>query len=75
MSWLKRVKGMLHVGRLERELDEELRAHIEMRAQDNMAKGMTPEEARYDAQRRFGNSTMMKDDEGGRTSHGHRGLD
>jgi predicted permease len=62
MSWLKRVKGLLHVGRLERELDEELRAHIEMRAQDNMAKGMTPEEARYDAQKRFGNSMLLKED-------------
>jgi predicted permease len=62
MSWLKRVKGLLHIGRLERELDEELRAHIEMRAQDNMAKGMTREEARYDAQRRFGNSMLLKED-------------
>jgi hypothetical protein len=62
MSWLKHVKGLLHVSRLERELDEELCAHIEMRAQDNIAKGMTPEEARYDAQRRFGNSTLLKED-------------
>ena len=31
--------------RLEKDLDEELRSHLEMRAADNLAAGMTPEEA------------------------------
>jgi len=43
-------------------VEDELRAHLEMRAQDNLAAGMSPEEARYDAQRRFGNSTLVKED-------------
>jgi macrolide transport system ATP-binding/permease protein len=33
-----------------------------MRAVDNIAAGMSPEEARYDAQRRFGNTTLAKEE-------------
>jgi len=62
MSLLSRLKGLLQMRRLERDLDEELRSHIEMRAADNMASGMSPQEARHDAQRRFGNSTLLKED-------------
>ena len=62
MSLLSRLKGLLQIRRLERDLDDELRAHIEMRMADNVAAGMSPEEARYDAQRRFGNSTLLKED-------------
>ncbi|HKV62012.1 MAG TPA: ABC transporter permease [Candidatus Acidoferrum sp.] len=53
---------MLRAERLSQELEEELRSHIEMRAADSAAGGMLPEEARYDAQRRFGNTTLMKED-------------
>jgi hypothetical protein len=53
MSLLSRLKGLLKIHRVERDVENELRAHIEMRAQDNLAAGMSPEEARYDAQRRF----------------------
>lgn len=62
MSLLSRLKGLLQIRRLERDLDDELRSHIEMRAADNVTAGMSPEEARYDAQRRFGNSTLLKED-------------
>jgi len=62
MSLLSRLKGLLQIRRLEHDLDEELRSHIEMRAADNIAAGMPAEEARYDAQRRFGNSTFYKED-------------
>ena len=62
MSLFSRLKGLLQIRRLERDLDEELHSHIEMRTQDNVAAGMSPEEARYDARRRFGNSTLMKED-------------
>jgi hypothetical protein len=53
MSLLSRPKGLLKIHRVERDVENELRAHIEMRVQDNLAAGMSPEEARYDAQRRF----------------------
>jgi predicted permease len=62
MSLLSRLKGLLQIRRLERDLDEELRSHIEMRVADNLAAGMLPDEARYDAQRRFGNATLLKED-------------
>ena len=62
MSLLSRLKGLLQIRQLERDLDDELRAHIEMRAADNIAAGMSAEDARYDARRRFGNSTLLKED-------------
>ncbi len=62
MSWVSRLRGMLNRDRLGEELDEELRSHIEMRAADNLTAGMTPEQARYDAQKRFGNVTLLKQD-------------
>ena len=62
MSWIARLRGMLRRDRLDRDLDDELRSHLEMRAADNMAAGMSASEARYDAQRRFGNTTRMKED-------------
>ena len=33
-----------------------------MRAADNLAAGMSPAEARYEAQKRFGNTTLLKED-------------
>ena len=43
-----------HFGASDQEVDDELRFHIEMRIVDNIALGMTPDEARIDALRRFG---------------------
>src|SRR5271154_1088996 len=62
MSWTTRLRGLLQSKKLDRDLDEELNAHLEMRMQDNIASGMTAEEARHDARRRFGNATLMKED-------------
>src|SRR3984893_14666608 len=62
MSLLSRLSGLFHITRLDRDLDEELRGHIDMRIRDNVASGMSPQEARYDAQRRFGNAALMKED-------------
>lgn len=39
---------------VEREIGDELRFHIEMRVDDNVRAGMSPEAAREDARRRFG---------------------
>jgi len=62
VSFIARLKGLLKRGRLDRELDEELRSHVEMRTADNVAAGMSPEAARFDAQKRFGNTTLLKED-------------
>ncbi|MGB2900213.1 MAG: ABC transporter permease [Candidatus Acidiferrum sp.] len=62
MSWIARLRGMLRRERLDHDLDEELRSHIEMRAADNLAAGMSPEAARHEAQKRFGNTALLKED-------------
>ena len=62
MSWLSRLRRTLGRDKLDDELDEELRSHLEMRAADNVKAGMAPAEASYDAQKRFGNSTLLKED-------------
>ena len=48
--------------RLLNDLDQEIQEHIELAAQENIDRGMTPEEARYAALRKFGNVTRVKED-------------
>ena len=48
--------------RLLKELDREIREHIELATQENIERGMSPEEARYAAMRKFGNVTRVKED-------------
>ncbi len=43
-------------------LDEDIREHIARETQDNIERGMTPEEARYAAMRKFGNVTRVKEE-------------
>jgi predicted permease len=45
-------------------LDEEIRQHIETETQENIERGMSPEEARYAALRKFGNVTRVKEETG-----------
>src|SRR5437762_13854656 len=65
MSWLRvlaaRIRGLFLKRHLERELDEELRAHIEMLTEENLRKGMTPEDARCAARRAFGGVEQTKE--------------
>jgi putative ABC transport system permease protein len=44
------------------ELDQDIRDHIERETQDNIERGMSPEEARYAAMRKFGNVTRVKEE-------------
>ena len=44
------------------DLDQEIREHIAMETQDNVERGMSPEEARYAALRKFGNMTRVKEE-------------
>jgi len=48
--------------RMLQNLDQEIRDHIEMATQDNIDRGMSPEEARHAALRKFGNVTRVKED-------------
>jgi predicted permease len=49
-----RVFAFLHPGALNQELDAELESHIEMAIEENLRRGLTPEEARRQALIRFG---------------------
>jgi predicted permease len=65
MSWATvvaaRLRGLVERNRLERELDEETRFHLEMQIEDNLKAGMKPAEARSAAMRSFGGVERMKE--------------
>src|SRR5882724_6291706 len=61
MSLFRRISNLFSRANLDREIEDELRCHLEMRASDNIAEGMTPELARRDALLRFGNPTATKE--------------
>ncbi|HEY6804331.1 MAG TPA: ABC transporter permease [Pyrinomonadaceae bacterium] len=46
----------------ERDLQDEIQLHLEMKAAENEAAGMSPEEARLLAQREFGNPLLLRED-------------
>ena len=59
MSLIRRLTSLFQSRKLDQDLEDELRAHMEMRAQDNIAEGMTEEEARLDARRKLGNPAVL----------------
>jgi predicted permease len=61
MSWLNRFSNLFRSRALSRELDDELQFHLEARTEDDIAAGMSQEQARQDAARRFGNRTRAKE--------------
>jgi predicted permease len=48
--------------RMLRELGQDIRDHLEIETQDNIERGMSPEEARCAALRKFGNVTRIKEE-------------
>lgn len=60
-------------GHADRELDRELRAHLELEAEEQRETGLTPGEARFAAQRVFGNTVLIMQDT--RDAWGRRGLE
>src|SRR5919112_5435957 len=65
MGWWKvcldRVRALRDTESVHREIEEEMRFHIDMRAEENVRRGMSPEEARREAERRFGRLTRIKE--------------
>src|SRR5262245_1474063 len=57
-----RMRSLFRRAQVERELDEELRYHIERQIEEHIAKGMTPEEARYAALRALGGIEQRKEE-------------
>ena len=56
-----RLYGLLYKKRIEQEMDEEMRFHIGMRMRESIERGLKPDDAGLDAQRRFGNLERIKD--------------
>src|SRR5438876_4348047 len=65
MRWLEKIRVqlemLLHRRREVQRLDAELRFHLERQIAENIALGMSPEEARYAARRAFGNPTLLRE--------------
>ena len=65
MEWLRivmsRCAALFRAKKLDADLDEELRAHIELAAEENIRRGMTAEEARMEALRVFGGVTQTRE--------------
>ena len=66
MNWLREIGrrfwALIHRHQFDSDLEEEIRLHRELREQEGIERGMSPEEARYAALRKFGNVTRMKED-------------
>ena len=56
------IRRLLHRRRAERDLDEEIRSHLEMEVERNVVGGMSPEDARQAARRSFGSVALAKED-------------
>jgi len=57
-----RLRSLFRRAQVEQELDEELRYHIERQIEENVAKGMKPEEARHAALRAMGGVERRKEE-------------
>src|SRR5713226_4509774 len=56
-SWMERVTG-----RADHDLDRELRAHLDLEAEEQQESGLPSDGARYAAQRAFGRTALVKED-------------
>jgi predicted permease len=65
MTWLRvfiqRLRGLFLKRRLEQELEDEIRSHLDLQIEDNLQRGMSPNEARYEALRKFGGVEQVKE--------------
>jgi putative ABC transport system permease protein len=57
-----RLRSLFRKSRVERELTEELRFHLEKLVEEKVARGMSPEEARFDALRELGGVEQIKEE-------------
>ncbi len=53
-AWLLRLGALFHRGSRDSELSEELESHLQMHIEDNLRRGMNPQEARRQALMKLG---------------------
>ncbi|HET9408958.1 MAG TPA: ABC transporter permease [Candidatus Sulfotelmatobacter sp.] len=58
----QRLRSLSRPDRLRDQIADEMDFHIEQRAADNVSKGMAPQHARQQAERRFGSATQLRDE-------------
>src|SRR6266404_8973209 len=58
---LRRLRSLGQRRAAKREIDDELRFHIELRTAENIAAGMSPDEAAREARKRFGNLQSVRE--------------
>src|SRR6202453_1033436 len=61
MGIFRRIWALGKRSQLDREIEDELRDHLRMRTNANIAKGMSPEQAARAARLRFGNPDVLKE--------------
>jgi len=65
MEWLPvfavRLRGLFRKRHLDGDLDAELQAHLELLTEENIRRGLSPEDARYAARREFGGVEQAKE--------------
>jgi predicted permease len=59
--FMRRLRSLFARQTLERDMAEEMRFHLEERTAENLAAGFSTDEARYAAQRRFGNIVSIQE--------------
>src|SRR5215469_1285862 len=65
MNWgelVRRLRMLVRRRQFDADLEEEMRMHLELRQEQECESGMTEEEARAAARRRFGNATYLKEE-------------
>ncbi|MGH9448194.1 MAG: permease prefix domain 1-containing protein, partial [Terriglobia bacterium] len=58
----RRLSMLIRRGQFDADLKEEMRLHQELREQEQVERGVSPEEAHYAAQRRFGNKLVLREE-------------
>jgi putative ABC transport system permease protein len=61
MKFFRRLRSLFRKGKLDTEMAEEMRVHLEMQTERNVAAGMSVGEARYAAHRQFGGLDQIKE--------------
>ena len=65
MIWLRlfilRLCGLFLKRKMERDLEDEIHSHLDMQIEDNLRLGLSPDEARYEALRKFGGVEQVKE--------------
>ncbi len=65
MEWLnethRRLRALFGGAQLERDLQEEMRLHLELRRDQHLERGLSPDEAHTAARRDFGNTVLLRE--------------